>query len=409
MTSAPDPVTPAQRRRSTTVASIVLAVALCLVAAGLHRASSREDRGTSAAAGADVVQAPAEGREGSTSGAQTTSTSPAADASASVPAAFAGAPWYPRFASDVAYANTWLGVFRPVGYTKYRDGGVQDMNIEDGHRRSWSPPACTCPKMSLWIYGSTAVLGLGQRDDFTMASMLSKVAWSHGISLEVVNKGVPGDQFWLQADRFAWDVSGSEPPDMVLFYAGVSDLNAALSLNERRLGDRDWPDDLLADAFMQDPVVQGIVDEELRGGKERPPAPEGVHLVTPEPAPELDPAGVGELATSRLGEQLPMGLDVADRYGVTPFVFWEPMRLSRKVIEGEPVTPDDPELKTTIAAAVASLPRGVIDLSHALDGEDTPLFFDDIHHNELGANLAAEAIYEHLLPTITALAAERGG
>ena len=104
-----------------------------------------------------------------------------------------------------------------------------------------------------------------------------------------------------------------------------------------------------------------------------------------------------------------MGLDVADRYGVTPFVFWEPMRLSRKVIEGEPVTPDDPELKTTIAAAVASLPRGVIDLSHALDGEDTPLFFDDIHHNELGANLAAEAIYEHLLPTITALAAERGG
>ena len=397
MTPDPRTLTPSAPSRWRAAApAVALQLAVVLIAGGMYWATSRDgDRGSTRAGG--VAASP------STTAAESSSTT------TSVPAALADLPWYPKFAADDAYANTWLHLFQKIGYNKFRDGGIPGMNIEDGHRWSWTPPACTCPKMTLWIYGSASVFGLNQRDDFTIPSALSKLAWSKGISLTVVNKGVPGDPYWFQADRFAWDVTGSTPPDMVAFYVGVSDLNAGIALDQQRLGDRDWPDDLFADGFMNDPITKALLDRELRGGKAPPPAPPGVRVVTPKPAAKLDPEGIGRLAVTRLTKELPMGVDVAELHHVTPFVFWEPMRLARPLAPGEPTTPNDADLKAMIEAAIADLPPGVINLSHAFDDNDKPLFFDDLHTNELGARLAAEAIYEHLAPTIATLAQQRGG
>ena len=114
----------------------------------------------------------------------------------------------------------------------------------------------------------------------------------------------------------------------------------------------------------------------------------------------LDPAQVGRLATERLARALPMGGDVARLHDVAPFWFWEPMRLNRPAVPGEPVTPDDADLRRSVAAANASVPAGMTSLADAFDGVDDPLYFDDVHHNEEGAVLVADRIYRRLKPTI---------
>lgn len=411
-----EPSSPVGGHRSW-IGRIATVVALGLVVTAVYRwAGGTEEPTASGRRGTPSTTAPAPGDTNATT---TSSSAPEESAGASpttvppisVPAAFANSPWYPKYAADTKYASTWMNPFRLAGYTKLLGtGGTTYFNAEDGARRTWSPPPCSCPTATVWFYGSATAMGLGQRDDFTIASQLAKRAWKDGIALHVVNKGVPGDQYWRQADRFAWDVATSTPPDLVIFYVGVSDLNAAISLTEDRRGDHDWPVDFMTEGFVADPLVQDLVHRHLRGGQDTPPpVPDGIEVRKQPPSPALDPAGIGRLATDRLATALPMGADIANRHGVRPFWFWEPMRLDRTPVAGEPVFGTDPNLRQAVAAASATLPPQVTSLSHLFDDVDAPLYFDDVHHNEEGAALVAEQIYRTLEPTLGSVAAQGSG
>lgn len=58
---------------------------------------------------------------------------------------------------------------------------------------------------------------------------------------DVVNKGVLGDMHWQEAQRFQWDLSNTEPPDLVVFYDGVNEIWGALFVRNQRLGDSGQP------------------------------------------------------------------------------------------------------------------------------------------------------------------------
>ncbi len=396
-----DPAPSRAGRRAAGVAfALILAVAGVVVV--VHRRGDRaHDRATASA------PAPAGGGTGASSTAPTTvgaSTSPTDQPAVSIPPAFADSPWYPQYAADAAYSSTWLNPFALAGYNKLSDGGIPGMSVVDGSRSTWQPPACSCPHVTLWLYGSATTYGYGQRDDHTVASDLAKLAWEDGIALEIVNRGVPGDPFWRAADRFAWDLTAGDPPDLVAFYSGVTDLNAAIWLDQRGLGDDDWPQDQMAVGFLEDPIIAKVLDEGLHGDREQPPLPAGMEPATPAREPARSAEGIGELAVERYQRSLPMGLDLAAKHGVDAFTFWEPMRLGRPPVAGEPTFDTDADLRVSVASASAHLPSSVIDLAHAFDGVDQPLYFDDVHYNELGAELAAKAMYEHLRPAIRARA-----
>ena len=82
--------------------------------------------------------------------------------------------------------------------------------------------------------------------------------------------------------------------------------------------------------------------------------------------------------------------------GIPVVWFWQP------AIEFRPETRGDPEVDgrafgvAVAQAAVDALAPDVVDITHALDGSNEPLYWDNYHTNELGAMLTAQAMYRHL-------------
>ena len=73
------------------------------------------------------------------------------------------------------------------------------------------------------MYGGSTTYGLNQRDDHTIASELARVAHEHGVTIDIDNRGALGHLHWMEAERFAWDLTIEAPPDMVIFYDGVNE------------------------------------------------------------------------------------------------------------------------------------------------------------------------------------------
>jgi hypothetical protein len=322
-----------------------------------------------------------------------------------IPAAFRDAEWYPKYKEDIEYAYTWTDGFPPVDGMGLTDFLSEHINTEGGVRRSWSAPACECRRVTVWIYGASTVFGLGQRDEYTIPSHLAKAAWEDGLAVDVVNRGVPAEQHWQEANRLRWDLSrAEEPPDVVVFYDGASDTVGASWLNEQRLGDVDTAVQPLTEGFLEDPAIRDVIDEALRGGGTAPtPAPGGVREVPRPTVPEMTPEEVGELAARRYERSLRMSRDLTEANRLTTFWFWQPTRLSRPHVPGEPTTDLDDSTRATVERAAQLVPDGVVNLSDVLDDDRRPMFSDDVHHNEEAAEVIGRSIYGHLESTLRRL------
>src|SRR5690606_34632424 len=133
-----------------------------------------------------------------------------------------------------------------------------------------------------------------------------------------------------EAQRLAWDLTRWPPPDLVVFYDGVSDVNTAVLLSERGWGDLSSPIEPLTEEFLAQPGVQEAIDRSLRGGRvEPPPLPEGIEVVTTTVVPPMRPAEIGRLAARRYERSLQMSRNLASAYDLPTVWFWQPSRVSR--------------------------------------------------------------------------------
>jgi len=87
--------------------------------------------------------------------------------------------------------------------------------------------------------------------------------------------------------------------------------------------------------------------------------------------------------------------------------FWQPSRYDRPLIPGEPhwSTWQENDMRRMMQVAADSLPSDVVNLREVLAGDTTPMFTDDVHHNEKGARIVAEAMFRELEPQLRALGA----
>jgi lysophospholipase L1-like esterase len=377
-----------RRRR----AAVLACVAVSLIAAVTVQANST---GASLSAAESDV-----GREGEAAPEEPDDDAPEDGAATQVPAAFANSPWFPEYQAMVGYAYTWLDVFRQIGFEKMLDADSDFISVRDGARTTWSPPDCDCPRFSVRFYGSATGLGLGQRDDHTIPSELAKAAWADGVALDVVNRGMPGDQHWQQADRLGWDLTRYPVPDGVIFYSGVSEVNGGIWLGRTGQGDVDRPSDPMAEGFLNDELIRNAIRQALTGGEEQPRPPEGLNVPPSSTVPEMGPTQIGELVADRYAHSLPMSRDLVDLYDITALWVWEPMRLSRPLAAGEPAFPEDEQTRTVVETAKENLPDGVLDLSGALSSDPRPFFWDDVHHNEEAAVIVAARLWAELKPAL---------
>lgn len=319
-----------------------------------------------------------------------------------VPPAYAGEEWYPEYQQDIEWLTSSRPPWRPLHLFRLSDFETRHVNVRNGVRSSWVPPPCDCERVTVWMYGGSTTFGLGQRDAHTIASELARSAWESGVALDVSNRGVPGHLHWIQSQRFAWDLTIEDPPDLVVFYDGVNEIWAARGLNDRG-GHLDQPYEPLTEE-----VWAGI---DQQWGPSVHPPPDGARALDPESLPSMSGRAIGELATRLYARSLKLSGDVASANSIPLVRFWQPARLSRPSRDDEPRYPagDEKWNRDLYRGAEASIPDGVIDLSGVFDEIDAPLFSDDVHHNELGARIVAEAIFEELRPRLQPrLVASRG-
>lgn len=311
-----------------------------------------------------------------------------------VPAAYADAAWWPEYRAT----TKWIldRGFNGLDEPPFRDVRSRHINITDGVRRSWTPPECSCRRIRIAMFGGSTTFGMGQRDEHTIASELAKVAWEHGYALDVENRGVPADIHWSEARRFAWRASGTDRPDLAIFYDGVNDLGAEARSDDGSGQPVDTP--------VRD------VDEASRRYRSllatlfgtRPPP--GARFVDAEPGPnDRSAAEVGRAAVRRYERARLLSRAVATESGIPVRWFWQPAKSDRGHVAGEPENEGFDWSVELREAARRALPDEVIDLSDALDEVEGPVFYDDSHHNEVGARAIAERMYEALADDIRRL------
>jgi lysophospholipase L1-like esterase len=319
-------------------------------------------------------------------------------------AAFADAPWWPQLQAETGWAMFDPGVaFNPLRFPPHRDVTGRYLNITDGYRQSWTPPACDCRRVRLWLYGGSTTFGMGQRDEHTIASELARLAWADGIALDVSNRGVLGDLSWEETERFSWEVQSQDPPDLVVFYDGYNEVEAALQ--RLRTGTLDeYPVDWGAETALGADSTLARAWRWALGARR----PDSIRLADPpQPSPQPvsveDTDGLADHIQGQYNTARAMATGAAEGIGV--YWFWQPVsNTSPAIASAEPPPPADDPRTRLFNELERTLDGEVHDLSKAFASVDQPVFFDAVHTNELGARLVAEAMYAELRPELLTLA-----
>jgi carbamoyltransferase len=307
------------------------------------------------------------------------------------PGAYRNASWYPQHKRDLRYLWTVATAWDPFSMLRIHDVATPTVNVVDGVRRTWHPPPCGgCHRLRVWFYGGSAAFGLGQRDLHTIASELARLAAADGVALDVDNRGEPGWLHWQDAQRYAWDVATYGPPDAVIFYDGFNELYSLEDDSDRR--DPVAPIDPYSRTYWRN----------LTGDAKAPHAPDGGGML-PTPTLQPTPGDEAEVIARRYERSRKISATTADATRTPVDWFWQPNRWTRPRNAGEPDSGGFADRARLSAEVRTHLDPAVHDLSDAFDGTDDPLYYDDVHHNEEGARLVAEAMWAQLRDRYRAL------
>lgn len=306
-------------------------------------------------------------------------------------AALADQPWWPAMsdAMDIAYGTSPISSYVGV---MMRDAHFPGFNVTDHQRSTWQPQSTGCRPVRIWMFGGSTLFGLGQRDGHTIASELARRAWQDGIALEISNWGVPADTSWMATRRLELALAEGRPtPDLVLFYDGANDYRSQIMMNGTgRGGQRLFANDLdwaaLPGIETRNERLAALM-QIVREGPEMPQVDTVVQT----------PEEVGAFAVRGYNATDEMVRPLLESRGITGVRFYQPVRSTRSspVPEEQPAGPEDNQARVERAFR-AGLAPGIVDLSTAMDSTTRPVYYDEMHTNELGARLVADAMYEHL-------------
>lgn len=298
-----------------------------------------------------------------------------------------------RRANDEAISRIWFSQW--VG-NEWSDYASELVNIEDGRRRTWRPDECPDDQLRVWVFGGSTTFGVYQRDDATIPSALAQAADERGLALHVENWGMPGDVAWQQVRRLERALAAGDRPDLVVFYDGWNDLRAVQDLD---FAGREGLD---ADFIGPMDRVQSRALRDLAGAQ-----PGGTYTVeVPESGrTEPDEAVAVSSRSYRSAHEHATLLTEANE---VPFVhFYQPSLLTRsEAVPGEPSI--DPTSQDAVDAFRARMPRRVVDLGGAFDGESEPMFYDEVHTVDAGSPVVADAMLDELWPVLEELAETEG-
>lgn len=283
----------------------------------------------------------------------------------------------------------------PDGPSKYvlADSSGEYTNVTDGERRT-IPPSCKCPRVTIWLMGGSAVFGLGQRDDHTIASELVRAGRQRGLALDVHNFGVPGwtlwDEYHAVTERLA---SGGTRPDLVVFVDGFND--ALYSMIQTIVWGPRWDDPVVNEISEGGPseTFRDMSDEEATARLAQVGGPTEIGTRA-----GLRYAALRAEVQTRLGDE-----QVDSAFFVQPDAYASATQRDAVRFEAsyDPVKIDP--VAEVLDAFTAVVGEHSVDLRHLFDDESAPMFLDIAHNSERGAAVVADAIAASTEPDLVRL------
>lgn len=120
--------------------------------------------------------------------------------------------------------SPWAWGIEQEFYDYRPDRSGPHLNVTAGERRTLLTTVPGAPVV-VWLVGSSFTYGVGQRDDWTVASAMVRRASADGIPLVVRNFAVPGDTAVMQHLAIEERLEAGEPaPDLVISVEGFNDV-----------------------------------------------------------------------------------------------------------------------------------------------------------------------------------------
>ena len=315
-------------------------------------------------------------------------------------------PWADAYFREVQLTP---GTYWP--FTEYRPQRFEGefVTTEGWSRRSYQADGMSGEAPVVWMFGGSTTWGEGQRDEYTIASHLARIAEREGTPIVVRNFGQRGWTHFQEMVLFEQLLAEEPAPDVALFYDGANEINT------QTLSAKGVPTHTLVDAYAQK-ISGGIADEfrappppppnawatawdayvgqsalfktarwlrdvvdPVAGAATGPPARQGADGGTTNYVKTEEDARRAVDVYER-GRYLTMSL--AERHDVTPLLLWQPQ------LKGEPEI-----------WAAEHISEPTIDISDTLE-EHVEVFIDGGHTNEEGARIVAERIWEELRPLV---------
>lgn len=326
---------------------------------------------------------------------------PTEDPRVDVPA-YEGEAWVERYFAEMDALD--------YGYVPFVGPRVEavhgrHINSADGIRRSYEPAGTRGDDaIEMWFFGGSTMWGEGQRDRHTIPSEVARLAEADGLDVRVVNFGERGYTAFQEFLLFEQELAERGAPDLAVFYDGQNELGTQQETLEN-LSPQPTIYQLatVAEAFSRAPALPGAgapAEPSLRTDYVETSLLHKLlrqaDLIESAGAQEADPAEVAPLDevlenTRTIYARSVELLQALGRRSGTPVeLFWQPGRRDN----------------TPYLELADQRPAGVHDLTGAFLGvpDDDLVFIDGGHTNELGAALAAEAMWARLRPTVEELA-----
>lgn len=315
--------------------------------------------------------------------------------------ALADAEWADQAATEFGETTAAGSTYTPYVSASLRDYQGRYVNITDRQRDTYTPEfAEGADPIDVWFFGGSTMFGYAaQRDQHTIPSEVVRLAEADDVAIRARNFGAPGYVNFQETVLLAQLLLAGEQPDLVVFYDGINDVAVQVQHAYGGLGRLGDLSDLAA------PTMRRLLAGTLTGSDEPPDNP--FPVVDPGRPPSS--ADIAEGTASAYGQGVELARTLADRYDFEVVHYWQPTMYTKdRLVDGEqellePLHLDEFRFDAFVdlsAATAAALPAGVVDLADALDGRQEPILNDQVHTNELGARLVAEAIYADLVPRL---------
>ncbi len=285
----------------------------------------------------------------------------------------------------------------------------------NGNRRTWSTPTTptsTAP-LRIYMFGSSTMVGVGARDDFTIPSLLAKRLAATSFDIEVSNFGVVGFVSSQEVYSLIELLKQGNVPDLVIFYDGIGDIIAAEQTgvagtpqNESRRGrefkllNREREGDLIREAVlvMLSRTQSRASDfaEWIGARKKTSPA---VSI-----SPDLEALATSIVA--RYAENLRIVELLAKEYEFEALYYWQPVVFTKNVLTGHEQRYRNTHALEALYEAtyrarresdvLASLTTA-IDISDAFRESTENYFLDFAHTSEAGN----QKIVEVMMPGVS--------